>query len=587
MAEQHPAFAVPIALTRQLITGFTLILSGQLCWAQQSATPGNDAEVYRQVAESHGLGEILGYGRGASFVDIDGDGDDDLFVADTDGRLFGRPYGMSILYTNDGSGNFRPGEFNFNPDDFLGTWAGSFADFDNDGDADLLVVNGGYTNSSTLALLENRVNSGQGFVNVTTGTGFRSPDQAAETHAWWGVSWADYDNDGWLDVIVTRREQRPLLFHNDGGTAFTEQGLQLGLVDPGQRDAKNPVWIDYDGDGDQDLYLAGMDWHGFYENRGNGFIAVTDQVFDLPLEGHSGLPAVFAAASADFDQDGLEDLYLGRWDSQDYILFGNGSGGFERVGRDNGLDSVNHIKLSETDTNPMVNEARQLRRQDRLNSPTGEEVNMAPFENTMGLGVGDLFDDGFPDIVIGTGDPMFNAADIILCNRGQRIFQRCTERFVEADDQHRLTRGHGAAFADIDHDGYTEFFFNLGGHPVFDFNQNVESRETNKLFVRQTEAAANAAWIRLIGTRSNRDAVGARVKWGEGSATRFQFVRSTSGFQSQNSKTMLLLLGNRSSQPVVIDWPSGAVSELTVSTGQTLEIVEPAARADADPTLTR
>ncbi|MEZ5488867.1 MAG: CRTAC1 family protein [Gammaproteobacteria bacterium] len=557
-----------------LLSAANLSLPASTALAQQSGTTGNSDDFYSQVAEPRGLGGVTGYGRGASFVDIDNDGDDDLFVADTDGRLYGRPYGMSILYINDGRGNFIPGEFNLNPDDFLGTWAGSFADFDNDGDPDMLVTNGGYTTDSTLALLENRINLGQGFVNVTQQTGLSNQQADGEKYRWWGVSWADYDNDGWLDVIVTRLRQRPLLFHNEGNGQFTERGEQLGLRDYGHRDAKNPVWIDYDEDGDQDLYIAGIDWHGFFRNDGNRFTEVTDQVFIAPFEGRSGLPAVFAASTADFDQDGHEDLYLGRWESQDYVLFSNGDGTFQQVGRANGIDTANLDKLSATDINPMVSETRQQRQQQRLSSADGREVDLAPLENTMGLGIGDLFDDGFPDIVIGSGDPFFNAEDIIFCNLGQRRFERCTERFIEPDASHRMTRGHGVAFADINRDGFTDFFFNLGGHPPFDFNQKAESRETNKLFMRQTSKTANAAWLTLIGTRSNRDAIGARVVYGEGESQRYQFVRSTGGFQSQNSKTLLLQLGDQASVPVTITWPSGMVTELTVERGQTLRIAE-------------
>ena len=561
----------PISL---LLFSSGLSLSAGIAFAQQPSLPGSSDDIYRQVAEPRGLGGVVGYGRGAAFVDIDSDGDDDLFVADTDGRLFGRPYGMSMLYVNDGAGNFVPGEFNLNPDDFLGTWAGSFADFDNDGDPDMLVANGGYTADSTLVLLENRIDQRQGFVNITQQAGMRDQAELNETYRWWGVSWADYDNDGWLDVVVTRLRQRPLLFHNQGNGQFTEVGGQLGLQDFGHQNAKNPVWIDYDEDGDQDLYLAGIDWHGFFRNDGERFTEVTDQVFSAPLEGRSGLPEVFATSIADFDQDGHEDIYLGRWESQDYILFSNGNGQFQQVGKDNGIDTANLDAISETDTNPMASQTRSLRLQERMNSPDGKEIDMAPYENTMGLGIGDLYDDGFPDIVIGTGEPMLNAADVIFCNLGQRQFQRCTERFVEEDDSHSMTRGHGIAFADINRDGLTDFFFNLGGHPPMDFAQKSESRETNKLFMRQTSEAPNAAWITLVGTQSNRDAIGARVRYGEGEMARYHFVRSTGGFQSQNSKTLLLPMGDSDSIPVTINWPSGTITELMVEQGQDVQVVE-------------
>ena len=576
---RFPRLGVTASLLLRL--GLTF-LAGPL-WAQApSSSAGTDhpgdsgleVDHYRQVADSRGLGRVTGYGRGAAFVDIDGDGDDDLFVADTDGRFFGDPYGMSMFFLNDGSGHFVPAELQLDPDDFHSTWVGSFADYDNDGDPDLMVGNGGYTGSSTLVLLENRISQNQGFVNVTEQAGLWSRNGTPEISAWWGISWADYDNDGWLDVIVTRRAGRPLLFHNEGDGSFSEQGARLGIQPIGNQDTKNPVWIDYDEDGDQDLYIAGMDWHAFYRNDDGMFEDITEEIFPEPMAGRSELPVVFAAATADFDQDGHEDIYLGRWDSQDYILFGDGAGNFERLGPEVGLDTVNHVKLSDSDTQPFSNQSRLARRRARQDGQSSATDTTLPYENTMGLGVGDLFDDGYPDVVIGTGDPEFVAADIILCNRGRRQFERCTELFLAADAEHQMTRAHGAVFADINRDGFTDFFFNLGGHPNFDFAQNTESREFNKLFMRQTEEVANAAWLTLSGTRSNRDAIGARVRYGEGDLVRYHYVRSTMGFQSQNSMTLLLPLGGKESIPVTIDWPSGATTELTVTAGKLTNVVE-------------
>ena len=570
--------AIQTYSTRRKFKSIPLFIIGAAfatpCLAQaQNSAPHSD--FYSQVAESRGLGGVVGYGRGAAFADIDSDGDDDLFVADTDGRLFGRPFGMSMIYVNDGSGNFIPGEFNLNPADFHGTWVGSFADYDNDGDPDLMVGNGGYTNSSTLVLLENRINQNQGFVKVNQLAGLDDEDGAGASSGWWGVSWADYDNDGWLDVLATRRQARPLLFHNEQNGSFVEVGEQLGLSASGQRDAKNPLWIDYDQDGDQDLYIAGMDWHGFYRNDLERFTNVTEEIFIEALAGRSGLPAVFAAASTDFDQDGKEDIYLGRWDSQDYILFGNGVDGFDRVGVEAGLNTDNLLAISETDRNPMYSQTSPARIAARANGLEGEsEAGIAPYENTMGLGVGDFYDDGYPDVVIGTGDPAFVAADVFFCNLGARRFERCTDRFIEPDSSHNMTRGHGAIFGDVNRDGFTDFYFNLGGHPPYDFDQNAESRETNKLFMRDTNKTANAAWVTLTGTESNRDAIGARVRYGEGDLTRYHYLRSTQGFQSQNSMTLLLPLADQESAPVVIDWPSGNTTEISVMAGEHYNITE-------------
>ena len=93
------------ALLLNIISVGAIFLTNSL-WAQVSNETGNNelpvsssylTDVYQQVAEPRGLGGVVGYGRGASFVDIDNDGDDDLFVADTDGRLFGPPFGISMI----------------------------------------------------------------------------------------------------------------------------------------------------------------------------------------------------------------------------------------------------------------------------------------------------------------------------------------------------------------------------------------------------------------------------------------------------------------------------------------------------------
>jgi len=137
-----------------------------------------------------------------------------------------------------------------------------------------------------------------------------------------------------------------------------------------------------------------------------------------------------------------------------------------------------------------------------------------------------------------------------------------------------MTRGHGTAFADVNRDGFTDFYFNLGGHPNYDFARKTESRETNKLFMRQTEATANAAWLTLSGTNSNRDAIGARIRYGEGDLARYHYVRSTQGFQSQNSMTLVIQLGDQETVPVFIDWPSGTTTELTIATGEYRNVME-------------
>ncbi len=512
-----------------------------------------DAAYCNRAIEA-GLQVTKRYGRGAAFVDIDGDGWDDVFLADTDDRWQPTNYGVSTFFLNqhDGTFKFVPArDLGIDEKDLLSTWNGSFADYDNDGDPDLLLANGGLTGESNLALYENRLAQEGRFVSVTDISGIGSANTMLSK--WWGTSWADYDGDGLLDVVVTRVKGTPLLFHNEGGGKFAEVAASMG-INILMQDGKNPVWLDYDSDGDPDLYVAGMIQHAFYRNDGGRrFTEVTNAVFQDPLPTLPGwpygaTPLVFAAAAADFNQDGIDDLYLGRWSLQDVVMINNSKGRFKRHSTDWGL-------RTSLDDRP----------------ETG-----AAFENTMGLGVGDLFDDGFPDVFVGTGNPSRAAPDIVFCNRSGDTFERCTESILSGVHGLWRTRGHGTIFSDFDHDGDTDMLVNLGGHPTFDAeapNGRI-SPEWPALFVNQTATSGKTASITLVGTRSNRDAIGARIRV-VGSVTRHYVVRSMQGFQSQNSKSQLITLGISNTGRAEIRWPSGTIQTVEVRAGERLTVTEP------------
>ena len=124
-------------------------------------------------------------------------------------------------------------------------------------------------------------------------------------------------------------------------------------------------------------------------------------------------------------------------------------------------------------------------------------------------------------------------------------------------------------FADVDHDGNTDMFVNLGGHPEFDH----EAREQNALWVRPSGPGLTAS-VTLQGTLTNRDALGAKVRVQAGSEINYYAVRSTQGFQSQNSKRLVIAIGSAESAEITVFWPSGVISTAMATVGEALHIVE-------------
>jgi len=193
----------------------------------------------------------------------------------------------------------------------------------------------------------------------------------------------------------------------------------------------------------------------------------------------------------------------------------------------------------------------------------------------MGLGVGDLLDDGWPDVIVGSGDPVRAGEDVVFCNQGGR-FERCTELLRGNADGPFMTRTHGVAFGDVNRDGRTDVFQNLGGHAPWDQKSGIDSREESALFVANADANRKTATLTLAGTVSNRDAIGARVRVAA-DETHYYTVRSTQAFQSQNERALLIALGQSDAADIEISWPSGVISTASVTAGERVTVREPAA----------
>lgn len=486
-------------------------------------------------ADAMGFG-VVGpvHGRGAAMVDVDGDGWDDLWQAiDRPPDLPGAP--SSTLFRNRQDGTFEVLDLGIDPSAMLTNWGSAFADIDNDGDEDMFMWSGGFTTDRRVRLYRNDLDTTGSFTDISVASGL-----TREAHYWWGASFGDFDADGFVDLVLVARNEGPdakfpstrgptLLYHNEGDGTFLDVTRYAG-IETLRGDAKNPVWLDLDDDGWLDLYLASNTAPAFYRNDGGRRFVKEATPFGIRK-----IAPVFAAAAADFDQDGIDDLYLGRALEQDYIVLGSRTGDYEVWGPDEGLS----------------NERRDT--------------------NTMGLGVGDLTTDGHPDVMIGPGAPNRAKELQIFCSDpASRSFQTCSQ--PSRLEGRRVSRFHGVALGDVDRDGDNDMFWNLGGSPNYDRATRTDSRDLGAMYVNHAPVP-NTVTIHLVGTISNRSAVGAKVTV-LGSTTRYLRVRSAAGFQSQNSRYLVANLGTASVADVVVDWPSGERTVTTVPAGARVTITE-------------
>jgi hypothetical protein len=415
-----------------------------------------------------------GLAGGSIFDDFNGDNRPDIFATSID-----TDRGAS-LFLNQGDGTFADASAEAGLDEQVYALNVRRADFDNDGDLDVLLLRGGWETPARLSLLRN---DGRGhFDDVTTAAGLGEPiaSEAAE--------WGDYDNDGLVDLFVCGEfqpgslETRNLcrLYHNRGNGTFEDVAPRAGVQN--DRYAKGAAWGDIDNDGDLDLFVSNMSVSApmqsrLYRNRGDGTFEDVAGPWGIKGASHD-----FTCTFWDFDDDGWLDLLVS--DYHDSLA--------EVVGVGLGLD----VKTSRR---PSL--YRNL--QGRGFEDVSLSVGLARPIPAMSLNIGDLDNDGWLDLHFGTGWMALEGLtpDLTFLNRQGRHFDDVTE--VSATGH--LQKGHGVSFADWDADGDLDFFVVYGGGYPGD-------RGHSALF--QNAGAPGTHWLKLklVGTRSNRAALGARVE---------------------------------------------------------------------------
>ncbi|QDV35098.1 CRTAC1 family protein [Tautonia plasticadhaerens] len=513
---------------------------------------------------------------GSAFDDFDGDGLPDLFwtsyETDSGARLF----------LNEGDGTFSDASADAGLDGQILAVNCTHADFDNDGNLDVLLLRGGWENPAPLGLLRNL--GGGRFEDVTRAAGLSGPIASQS------AAWGDFDRDGHLDLFVCgesrggslessnlfadvdsldgdERSRLCRLYHNNGDGTFADVTDPAGVANG--RYAKGAAWGDLDDDGLPDLYVSNMAApNRLYRNNGDG--TFTDLAPDL---GAAGPRDGFSCGWLDFDNDGDLDVFATDYsgDLLDFVAdrvdgpaprrdpgFGNpGPDGFAQarlVGRSLPRLYRNNGDGTFTDLAPELG-------LDRVFLP-------------MGSNFGDVDGDGYLDLYLATGRPGYSylMPNVLLRNDRAR-------RFVDATASSgtgHLQKGHGVSFADGDGDGDLDLFVQLGGAVPGD-------RSYNALF-RNPGHGNRWVTLKLIGIRSNRSAIGARIRVDvrePGGSTRsiHRLVSGGSSFGG-NSLAQTIGLGDAEAiESVTIRWPiAGAEPQVLrgVPIDQLTEIVEPA-----------
>jgi hypothetical protein len=440
--------------------------------------PEYDLGRFVNVAPRAGVA-FKGHAGGAVMEDFDGDG-----LLDIATSSMGLDDPLHVLHNN-GDGTFADRTKEAGLEGELGGLNLVQADYDNDGHPDLLVLRGGWMREGGHFPVSLLRNNGDGtFEDVTEEAGLLSP-RPTQT-----AGFADYDGDGYLDLFIGREslpnDRNPSeLYHNNGDGTFTERSADLGDPDLGY--VKGVAWGDYDNDGRPDLYVSVLNGDNrLYHNDGRRdppgpdgedwrFTEVARRA------GAVGPKDSFVAWFWDYDNDGWLDLFVGGY-------------------RVTEIGDVARLYLGL----PTGTEVPRLYHNNRDGTFTdvAHAVRLDRVALVMGSNYGDLDNDGWPDLYLGTGEPRFSGLlpNRMFRNDRGRLFQDVTS---SAGVGH-IQKGHGVAFGDLDNDGDQDIFEEMGGW--------YEGDVTYSVLYRNPGHGNHWITLRLEGRRANRSAIGARLR---------------------------------------------------------------------------
>lgn len=496
-------------------------------------------------------------------------------------------------------------------------------DYNNDGWLDIYFVNGAELPSmkKTSPQYWNRLfqNKGDGsFTDVTSKAGVSGEGYGM------GTAVADYDNDGDPDIFVAG-VNRDILFQNQGNGSFRDvtalAGLQAGNPAQGKPWSVAAAWVDYDNDGNLDLFVVNYcKWNtsidpycgdsrpGFrtycypakyeglpnqlFRNRGDGTFVDVSQASGIAQHTGKGM----GVAIADFNEDGFTDIFVANDTVPNFLFRNDGRGGFQEVALETGVavnESGAAVSSMGVDFRDYDNDGRPdliVTALEGETFPVFRNLGNGFFSDETfpsrlgvgtlkrsgwGLGLFDFNNDGFKDLFTVNAhvndnielynEQTYRQANAIFANLGNGTFQDVSSQ-AGADFQAR--RAHrGCAFADFNNDGNLDVVTTALNEPA-------------ELF--QNESSAQNHWLTLllVGTRSNRDGIGAKIKLTASSgAVQFNQATTSVGYASSSDRRVHFGLAKENVvRSLEIRWPSGTLQVLIdVRADQILTVKEAAA----------
>jgi hypothetical protein len=504
-------------------------------------------------------------GAGVAWIDYNQDGYLDAFFVNSGYTPYFHPAEppQPALYRNNGDGSFTDvtvaSKIHTDGTFFMGVAVG---DYDNDGYPDIYIT--GYRHSVLLH------NNGDGtFTDVTVAAGVGN-DGA------WGTAagWFDYDGDGKLDLLVTNYvqfdEDHPVscgetkpgyraychpdsfhgasmrLYHNNGDGTFNDVTEKAGLVN-GDGKSLAVVLADLNGDGWPDIFVANDTQRNFlYINNGNGTFRDASYTSGAGFSEEGRPEAGMSADAADLRNNGMFDLYVSHLD-------------FE----------LNRLYL---------NNGNAIFTDDTIRSGLGQS-NM--LESSFGARFFDFDNDGWRDLLVTNGHildniplyhPQVSYAEErrLYRNTGEAHFVDVTN--TQGSDFRAPRVGRGLAVGDYDNDGWLDFLVNNNGQEAQLFrNEGQRNASVGGVVTRN-----HWLGVRLVGTKSNRDAVGARLKLTAGNFSSFDQVKGGMSYMSAQDPRIYFGLGAHARVDTLeIAWPSGAKEIVRgITADQIVTIVE-------------